>query len=257
LEWAEALDVPTTDENPAPEVLWWVGCAPATDPRAQKTAQAFARILNHARVNFAVLGEREQCTGDAARRSGYDYLFFELATANGQLLNAVRPKRIVTTCPHCLHTLMNEYPDFGCQYEVIHHSQLLQELIDSGRIRFREGVDGRTITFHDPCYLGRQNDILEPPRRSLRGAGITLTEMSRRGRQSFCCGAGGGQVWKEEEEGQLRVGDSRLIEAAETGAEELAVGCPFCMIMFESADMPEADIEIRDIAELLDERMQV
>lgn len=256
LDWAEGLEVPTVEANPDTDVLWWVGCAPATDPRAQKTARAFARVLIGAGVDFAVLGEREQCTGDPARRSGYDYLFHELASTNAALLNEIKPKRIVTTCPHCLHTLLNEYPDFGCEFDVIHHTELIQELIEADRIPFKDGVDPVSMTFHDPCYLGRQNDIFEPPRESLAGAGITLREMPRHGRQSFCCGAGGAQVWKEEEEGELRVSDSRLREALMTGAGALAVGCPFCMIMFESADVPEAELEIRDVAELIDERMR-
>jgi Fe-S oxidoreductase len=256
LDWAQGLSVPTIDENPDPEILWWVGCAPATDPRAQKTAQALARVLQAAGVDFAVLGAREQCTGDAARRAGNEYLFHELALANVEVLNEVGPKRIMTTCPHCLHVLQNEYPAYGGEYRVIHHTQLLQELMASGSITFDgTGGDLGEITFHDPCYLGRQNDVVGAPRRAMTDAGLSLTEMPRRGRASFCCGAGGAQMWKEEEEGQARVSDARLAEARATGAETLAVGCPFCMIMLSSSQESDDELPIRDVAEIVAERM--
>jgi Fe-S oxidoreductase len=256
LAWAEGLSVPTVDKNPDADILWWVGCAPATDPRAQKTARALARVLNAAGVDFAVLGAREQCTGDAARRSGNEYLFYELAQANVEMLNDVAPKRILTTCPHCLHVLQNEYPAFGGSYQVVHHTQLLQELMDEGRI----GVDGggaerEAITFHDPCYLGRQNDVIGAPRRALNDAGLSLVEMPRHARSSFCCGAGGGQMWKEEEAGSARVSEARLAEAEATGAETLAVGCPFCMIMLASSQDADDPMPIRDVVEIVAERM--
>jgi Fe-S oxidoreductase len=256
LDWAEGLRVPTVDENPEPEILWWVGCAAATDARAQKTARALASVLNAAGVDFAVLGTREQCTGDAARRSGNEYLFHELAVANVEALNAVAPRRILTTCPHCLHVLQNEYPAFGGHYRVVHHTQLLQELEAAGRISFQPagGEDG-SITFHDPCYLGRQNAILGAPRRALQGAGLSLSEMPRHGQASFCCGAGGGQMWKEEEAGQARVSETRLAEARATGATALAVGCPFCMIMLTSSQATGTDLPIRDVVEIVAERM--
>jgi Fe-S oxidoreductase len=255
MQWAVDLQVPTIAENPTPDILWWVGCAPATDSRAQKTAQALARVLIQAGVNFAVLGQQEQCTGDSARRAGYDYLFFELASANVEMLNEVNPPRIVTTCPHCLHTLANEYPDFGGNYQVIHHSQLLEELIQSGRIKFEGGSVPAEVTFHDPCYLGRQNNIVEAPRQTLSAAGMQLSEMPRNRSQSFCCGAGGAQMWKEEEEGQQRVSDARLAEARETGAATMAVGCPFCMIMLDSANTDESTLAIRDVVEIVADHM--
>ncbi|HSO27870.1 MAG TPA: (Fe-S)-binding protein, partial [Anaerolineales bacterium] len=231
MKWAAGYDVPTIETNPEPEILWWVGCAPATDARAQKTAQAFAQVLNHAQVNYAVLGQNEQCTGDSARRAGMEYLFDELAMANVELLNDVAPQRIVTTCPHCLHTLKNEYPEFGGNYEVIHHSQLINELVATGRLKINpEGV--QKMTFHDPCYLSRHNDIVAAPRTALQAtSNAEMVEMPRHGRKSFCCGAGGAQMWKEEEEGDQRVNANRMAEAVSTGADVLAVGCPFCMIM--------------------------
>ncbi len=255
LEWAEGLNVPTVTEHPEAELLWWVGCAPATDPRSQKTARAFARILIAAGVDFAVLGAQERCTGDAARRSGNEYLFTELASANVETLNAVAPPRIVATCPHCLHTLKNEYPVFGGEYQVIHHTELIQELIETGRLELEQGVGGG-VTYHDPCYLGRQNGVLAAPRQVLQDQGLTLIEMGRSGRDSFCCGAGGAQMWKEEEEGTGRVSAARLEEARATGQDTLAVGCPFCMIMLEDAAQtaPGSPV-VRDMAELVAERL--
>ncbi len=200
LKWAQGLAVPTIEEQPEPEILWWVGCAPATDARAQKIARAFAEILNKAGVNFAVLGEQEQCSGDSARRAGNEFLFNEMASANVELLNEVAPKRIVTTCPHCLHTLKNEYPAFGGNYEVVHHTQLINELVAAGRLALKDGVANK-VTLHDPCYLGRQNNILQAPRLAIQQAHQPLVEMPRHGKKSFCCGAGGAQMWKEEEEG--------------------------------------------------------
>lgn len=251
LNWAEGLNVPTLEQNPQPEILWWVGCAPATDARAQKTARAFAQVLNAAGVNYAVLGQQERCTGDSARRAGKEDLFYELASANVEMLNDIAPRRIVTTCPHCLHTLKNEYPAFGGHYEVIHHSQLINELVGAGRLKLR--YDSRaTVTFHDPCYLGRQNGILEEPRAVLRQAQASLVEMPRHGRKSFCCGAGGAQMWKEEEHGDERVNANRIREAIATGADTLAVGCPFCMIMLtDAARAAGGQMEVLDVAEIV------
>ncbi len=255
LNWAQGLNVPTVEENPQPEILWWVGCAPATDGRAQKTARAFAQILQHAGVNFAVLGEAEQCTGDSARRAGNEYLFNELATANVETLNQVAPKRIVTTCPHCLHTLKNEYPAFGGHYQVVHHSQFILELIQQGKIRLTaHAADGQTesLTFHDPCYLGRQNGVVAEPRKVLSAAHQTLVEMSDHGKKSFCCGAGGAQMWKEEEHGKERVNAARFRQAQESGASTLAVGCPFCLTMLsDAAREAQSEMAVLDIAEVV------
>jgi Fe-S oxidoreductase len=251
MNWAEGLDVPTIDMAPDADILWWVGCAPATDARAQKTARAFAEILNTAGVNYAVLGEQEQCTGDSARRAGNEYLFNEMALANVEVLNAVNPKRIVTTCPHCLHTISNEYPAFGGNYKVIHHTQLINELIDQGRL-ILNAEESQTMAFHDPCYLGRQNGILIEPRQILTQTQANLIELPRNGEKSFCCGAGGAQMWKEEEEGTQRVNANRFQEAQTTGAETLAVGCPFCMIMLNDAQKDSnSDMEVLDVAEIV------
>jgi Fe-S oxidoreductase len=257
MKWAQGLNVPTVEQNPEPDVLWWVGCAPATDSRAQKTAQAFAKILNTAGVNYAVLGQNEQCTGDSARRAGREDIFFGLASANVEILNEVKPKRIVTTCPHCLHTIKNEYPAFGGNYTVVHHTHLINELVGAGKISLEVSPDQYTVTFHDPCYLGRHNGILEAPRDALQSAGVTTIEMPRNERKSFCCGAGGAQMWKEEEPGTMRVNEARFKEAKETGANTLAVGCPFCMTMLSDASRAEGDsMQVKDVAELVAERMK-
>jgi Fe-S oxidoreductase len=256
MKWTEGMPVTTIDENPEPEILWWVGCAPATDARAQKTARAFARILNAAGVNYAVLGEGEQCTGDSARRAGKEDLFFGLATANVEILNEIKPKRIVTTCPHCLHTLKNEYPAFGGNYTVVHHTQLINELIAAGKLRLkRDGLE--KLTFHDPCYLGRHNLILDAPRQVLNSLGADLLEMPRHGMQSFCCGAGGAQMWKEEEHGVERVSANRFKEALQTGAQTVAVGCPFCMTMLNDARKDaNSEVQVLDIAEIVAEALE-
>jgi Fe-S oxidoreductase len=251
MKWAEGLAVPTIEKNPEPEILWWVGCAPATDSRAQKTAQAFARILNAAGVNYAVLGQNEQCTGDSARRAGKEDIFFGLATANVELLNEVNPRRIVATCPHCLHTLKNEYPAFGGNYQVIHHTQLIAELAAQGKLKLHTDA-AQKLTFHDPCYLGRQNGVLQEPRQVVELAGGTLLEMPRHGARSFCCGAGGAQMWKEEEHGLERVSANRFQEAQATGAEALVVGCPFCMVMLNDAKKDaNSGMAVLDVAEVV------
>ncbi len=261
LRWADGLQVPTVENNPNPDILWWVGCAPATDERAQKVARAFANILNKSGVNYAVLGKLEQCTGDSARRAGNEYLFNELATSNVELLNEVAPRRIVTTCPHCLHTLKNEYPAFGGNYTVIHHTQLINELLSSGRLVLdQQGIIDQPlgkITFHDPCYLGRHNHILEEPRKDIKQIGLTLAELPRHGLKSFCCGAGGAQMWKEEEHGWEHVSVNRFREAEATGASTLAVACPFCMIMLTDArKSANSDMQVLDIAELVAARLE-
>ncbi len=257
MKWADGLKVPTIEQNGEPDILWWVGCAPATDARAQKTAQAFAKILNAAGVNYAVLGKNESCTGDSARRAGREDIFFGLATQNVEILNEVKPKRIVTTCPHCLHTIKNEYPAFGGNYEVIHHTQFINELVGSGKIKLEVTKDDLKVTFHDPCYLGRHNKITDAPRDALKSAGVLTIEMPRNGAKSFCCGAGGAQMWKEEEEGTGRVNEARFAEAKSTGAETVAVGCPFCLTMMNDASKADGGaIQVKDVAEIVAERLK-
>ena len=273
LKWAEGLSVPTIEQNPEPDLLWWVGCAPATDARAQKTARAFAQILSAAGVNYAVLGRDEQCTGDSARRAGREDIFFGLATANVEILNEVAPKRIVTTCPHCLHTLKNEYPAFGGNYTVIHHTQLINELVGAGKIQLSVTSEQLAVTFHDPCYLGRHNGVFDAPREALKNAGLLTVEMPRHGAKSFCCGAGGAQMWKEEEAGELRVNQARFAEAKATlseyrraslpgagdaaGGNTLAVGCPFCMTMLsDAASADGGTVTVKDVAEIFAERLR-
>ncbi|MBI2757625.1 MAG: (Fe-S)-binding protein [Chloroflexi bacterium] len=259
MKWADGLNVPTIETNPEPDILWWVGCAPATDARAQKTSQAFAKILSAAGVNYAVLGKNEQCTGDSARRAGREDIFFALATTNVEILNEVKPKRIVTTCPHCLHTIKNEYPAFGGNYTVIHHTQLINELVGAGKIHINLDGDNDNIkiTFHDPCYLGRHNQIFDAPRDDLKSAGLQVIEMPRNGAKSFCCGAGGGQMWKEEENGAARVNSTRFAEAKSTGANTVAVGCPFCLTMMSDASKADGGaIQVKDVAELVAERLK-
>ena len=261
MKWAEGLKVPTIEQNPEPEVLWWVGCAPATEARAQKTARAFATILNAAGINYAVLGQNEQCTGDSARRAGREDIFFGLATANVEILNEVKPKRIVTTCPHCLHTLKNEYPAFGGNYEVVHSTQLINELVRDGKLHLEpkapEGNGTPAITYHDPCYLGRHNGIYADPRLVLKEAQAELIEMPRHGDKSFCCGAGGAQMWKEEEPGTGRISAARVAEAKASGAQTLAVACPFCMIMLTDAAKADGEqVKVVDVAEIVVERLK-
>ncbi|HLV33967.1 MAG TPA: heterodisulfide reductase-related iron-sulfur binding cluster [Spirillospora sp.] len=257
--WAKGLDfpVPTASENPGFEILYWVGCAASYDPRAQLTARALVRVLHAAGVSFAVLGEQESCTGDVARRAGNEFLYSEMAAANVETLNAVNPPRIVVTCPHCFHNLGREYHAFGGHYDVIHHTELIEELIQQGRLPLSARVDQQpNVTFHDPCYLGRHNGVIDAPRTALSRLENNLIEMPRHGRNSFCCGAGGAQFWKEEEPGAQAVSVNRYEEARATGADILAVGCPFCMQMFETArSSVDGGPAVKDVAELIAERL--
>jgi Fe-S oxidoreductase len=252
--WTEGMDieVPTVEDNPEFDLLYWVGCAASLDPRAQKTAQALVRILTAAGVNFAILGELETCTGDSARRAGREDLYYELALTNVETLNEVNARRIVVTCPHCFHNLGKEYHQFGGHYEMVHHTELIEELMAAGKLpKVTDPMSN--VTFHDPCYLGRHNDVVDAPRAVL---GESLMEMPRHGKNSFCCGAGGAQFWKEEEAGQKAVNIERYQEAKDTGADTLAVGCPFCMQMFESAQSEVTDGPlVKDIAELIADRL--
>jgi len=260
MEWTAPLpfDVPTVAENPDYEYLLWVGCAGAFNPDAQKTVQALATILHTAGVSFAILGDDETCTGDSARRAGNEPLFQALAEANIETLNAARAneRRIVTSCPHCFTTLGKEYGELGGHYTVFHHTQLIADLVGKGRLR----LDGGTLTqatFHDPCFLGRHNGVLDEPRAALAADGMTLLEMPRHGKDSFCCGAGGAQYWKEEEHGTEAVNVNRYREARATGAAVLAVGCPFCNTMMSDANREQgAPMQVRDVAEVVVEALR-
>jgi Fe-S oxidoreductase len=255
LAWTQGLpfEVPTLQQKPAPEVLYWVGCAVAFDPRAQKIARSLAAIFHAAGVDWAVIGKDEKCTGDAARRAGNEYLFAQMAEENIGALNEIKPKTIVTTCPHCFHTIANEYPQFGGVFAVKHHTEFIEELVRSGKIKLApDGGDG--VTYHDPCYLGRHNGVFEQPRSLIRMAGANLKEPLRTRSNSFCCGAGGGQFWKEEEKGRERVSTNRYRELKETGAKTVATGCPFCMRMIteEAAkEEPDSAMEVLDVAEIV------
>ncbi len=243
-------------QGKTPEILFWVGCAGSFDERAQKITKAFAEILTHAGVSFAILGNEETCTGDPARRAGNEFLFQMMAYQNIETLNRYQVKKIVTACPHCFNTLKNEYPELGGTYEVIHHTQLLQELIDQGRLIVKGGgiFKGRKITYHDSCYLGRANGIYEAPRKVLEQLDADLTEMKRCKSNGLCCGAGGAQLFKEEESGIKRINEERTQEMVEIGASIVAAACPFCTTMLTDgikAKGKENEIEIMDIAELL------
>ena len=255
MRWAEGLGIPTLEDDPEADLLWWVGCAPSYDQRAQKTARSLVRILRAAGIRFAVLGGKERCTGDAARRSGNEYLFDSLARENIATLNAARPKQILATCPHCVHTLGKEYSALGGHYEVIHHTELLAALTAAGKLDLKPEEGGSTVTFHDPCYLGRHNGIVDAPREALASLSLPIVEMPRHGRQSFCCGAGGAQMWKEEEVSPA-VSDTRYEEAAGTGARTLATGCPFCLTMMtDAAKKGDQPLEVKDVVELLADRL--
>jgi heterodisulfide reductase subunit D len=239
-----------------PDILFWVGCAGSFDARAQKITKAFATILNKVGINFAILGKEEMCTGDPARRAGNEFLFQMMAYQNIQTLNNYGIKKIVTTCPHCFNIFKNEYPELGGKYEVVHHTTFLQSLIDEGKIRLKDSdtFRGKKITYHDSCYLGRANDIYEAPRKVLEALDAELVEMKRCGKKGFCCGAGGAQMFKEEEPGKTRVNWERAAEAVDTGATLVAAACPFCNTMLTDgvkAQEKEGEVQVLDVAELV------
>ncbi|EMR03112.1 (Fe-S)-binding protein [Cesiribacter andamanensis] len=253
--------VPTVAELAAagqtPDVLFWVGCAGSFDDRYKNVTRAFVKILNKLGINFAVLGQEESCTGDPARRAGNEFLFQMQAMSNIQVLNGYEIKKIVTACPHCFNTIKNEYPALGGTYEVMHHSQFLQQLINEGRVTLKGGGEfkGKRITYHDSCYLGRANGIYEAPREVLEALDAELVEMKRVKAKGFCCGAGGAQMWKEPEPGKKDVNIDRAEEALATGAQTIAVACPFCMVMLSDgvkAKNKENEVDVVDLAELID-----
>ncbi|HEV3378970.1 MAG TPA: (Fe-S)-binding protein [Thermoleophilaceae bacterium] len=251
-EWAEPLGVKVLEPgDPAPEVLYWVGCAASFDERARTAAESTAKLLKAAGVDFAILGPREACTGDPARRMGNEYLFQAYAEQNVGTLNEAGVQKVVASCPHCFNTLRNEYPDFGGEYEVVHHSELLAELVREGRLEPNAG--DRSITYHDSCYLARHNDVLEGPRELVAAVGEPV-EMERSGKRTFCCGAGGSHMWMEERAGKIN--EERAREAAETGADALAVACPFCTVMLDDGVRQRGDdLRVVDVATLLAESL--
>lgn len=253
------LKVPTMAEMMAsgqqPDVLFWVGCAGSFDDRAKKITRAFVKILNNVGINFAVLGTEESCTGDPAKRAGNEFLFQMQAMGNIQVLNGYEIKSIVTTCPHCFNTLKNEYPELGGNYEVKHHSQFLQELINQKKLTVEGGVfKGKKITFHDPCYLGRANDVYEAPRNLIEKLDAELVEMKRCKSNGLCCGAGGAQMFKEAEKGNKEINIERTEEALAIQPDIIATGCPFCMTMMtDGVKLKEKNTEVQvfDLAELI------
>jgi heterodisulfide reductase subunit D len=256
------MNAPTVAELVAkgetPEILFWVGCAGSFDDRAKRVTQAFVKILNAVNIKFAVLGTEETCTGDPARRAGNEFLFQMQAMSNIQVLNGYGIKKIVTACPHCFNTLKNEYPELGGNYEVVHHTTLLQELINEGKIKMTEGgsFKGKKITYHDSCYLGRANNIYEAPREVLKALDTDLVEMKRSRTTGLCCGAGGAQMFKEPEKGNKDINIARTEDALATGATTVAVACPFCMTMLTDGmknKEKEAEVKVKDLAELIAE----
>jgi len=243
-------------EGETPEILFWVGCAGSFDQRAQKITKAFASILTKVGIKYAILGKEEACTGDPARRAGNEFLFQMMAYNNIQLLNAYGIKKIVTACPHCFNILKNEYPELGGSYEVIHHTVFLQQLINEGKIKLKEGgsFKGKRITYHDSCYLGRANNIYEAPRKVLEILDAELVEMKRCRSNGLCCGAGGAQMFKEEEAGNKRVNFERTDEAIDLRPDVIAAACPFCNTMITDGVKnreKENEVKVLDIAELI------
>jgi Fe-S oxidoreductase len=239
-----------------PEVLFWVGCAGSFDQRAQSITKAFVHILNKIGINYAILGTEEMCTGDPARRSGNEFMFQMMAYQNIKLLDSYNIKKIITACPHCFNTLKNEYPELGGNYEVIHHSVFIQTLIDEGKIIMRESgpFKGKKITYHDSCYLGRSNNIYEAPRKVLESLDVALVEMKRCKSKGLCCGAGGAQMFKEEEKGNTRINLERTQDAIDSKADIIAAACPFCNTMLSDGvklKEKENQLQVMDIAELI------
>jgi Fe-S oxidoreductase/nitrate reductase gamma subunit len=264
--WTEGIGATTVKENPQFELLYWIGCAGSYDRRAQRVARAMVKLLRHANVNFAILGREEKCTGESARRLGDEFLFQELAQANIATLDKYNVRKIVTHCPHCLNSLLKDYSQFGGNYEVIHHTQLLEQLLAEGRLKLNGAQSaGDAITYHDPCYLARVNGIHAAPRGVLNAfpagtsssAATELREMPRNREKTFCCGAGGGRMWMEEDP-KKRVCSIRAKEALDTGAKTVAVGCPFCLTMMSDGVAAQTDsARVLDVAEILVERLKL
>ncbi|MDB5156877.1 MAG: (Fe-S)-binding protein [Mucilaginibacter sp.] len=242
-------------EGKEPEILFWVGCAGSFDERAQKITRDICKILHHVGISYAVLGTEESCTGDPAKRAGNEFLFQMQAMTNIEVLNGYHIKKIVTGCPHCFNTIKNEYPGLGGSYEVIHHTQLIQQLIDEGKLKAEggESFKGKRITYHDPCYLGRGNDVYEAPRKALEILDTELIEMKRCKSNGLCCGAGGAQMFKEPEKGNKDINMERIDEVIAINAQVVAAACPFCMTMLSDGVKnhdKDQEIKVLDIAEI-------
>lgn len=242
-------------EGRTPEILFWVGCAGSFDERAKKITKAFVKLLDNAKVDFAVLGAEESCSGDPAKRAGNEFLFQMQAMTNIEVMNAYEVKKIVTTCPHCFNTLKNEYPELGGSFEVIHHTQLLRDLLDEGKMTIEEGTfKGKRITYHDPCYLGRANNIYEAPRELIQKLDAELVEMKSCKSRGLCCGAGGAQMFKEPEQGNKDINIERTEQALETKPDIIAAGCPFCNTMLSDGvknKEKEDSLPVLDLAEMI------
>ncbi|SHK90957.1 Cysteine-rich domain-containing protein [Reichenbachiella agariperforans] len=259
----QTINVPTVAELQAkgesPEILFWVGCAGSFDDRYKRVTVAFTKILHHLGVNYAVLGPEESCTGDPARRAGNEFLFQMQAMSNIQLLDIYNIKKIVTACPHCFNTIKNEYPDLGGNYEVVHHTTFLQGMLNEGKLKITGGdYKGQKITYHDSCYLGRANGVYEAPRELLQSLDADLVEMKRCKTKGLCCGAGGGQMFKDAEKGDKEINIDRTEEAIGTGAKVIASACPFCMTMMSDGvknKEKETEMQVKDIAEIIEESM--
>ena len=255
------MNIPTLKElnekGIEPEILFWVGCAGSFDDRAKKITKSFVRLLNKAEVSFGVLGTEESCTGDPAKRAGNEFLFQMQAVSNIEVLNSYNVKKIVTTCPHCFNTIKNEYPSLGGSYDVIHHTQLLDQLIKDGRIKVEKDLyKGKKITFHDPCYLGRANKEYTAPRSLINSVKADLKEMKSFKEKALCCGAGGAQMFKESEKGNEEINIKRTKQAINTNAKIIAAGCPFCNTMLTDGIKSESenmDVKVMDISEIIDD----
>nr|WP_317630867.1 (Fe-S)-binding protein [uncultured Flavobacterium sp.] len=238
-----------------PEVLFWVGCSGSFDDRAKKITKAFVKILNQAGVDFAILGQEESCTGDPAKRAGNEFAFQMQAMMNIQVLDAYEVKKIVTACPHCFNTIKNEWPELGGNYEVVHHTEFLKSLLDEGRLKIEGGTfKGKKITFHDPCYLGRANNVYEAPRELMEKLDAELVEMKRSKKNGLCCGAGGAQMFKEPEKGEKDINMERTDDALAVAPNVIATGCPFCNTMLTDGvkfNHKEGEVQVLDIAEII------
>jgi Fe-S oxidoreductase len=259
--WAEGLDIKTYSEDSNCDLLFWVGCSGAFDTRNKKVTKAFASIMKAANIDFRILGNEEKCNGDTARRLGNEYLAQSMIADNVNTLKQYNIKKIVTTCPHCFNSISNEYPKFGAEYEVVHHTQFLNELVSTGKIKLKENSIDKVVTFHDSCYLGRYNSIYDEPRELIKSVteNDKYVELNRNKEKGFCCGAGGGRMFMEENDGE-RININRSKEIVDSGADMVSLSCPFCMTMINdglSALNKSDDIEVKDLAEIIFENLAV